>query len=186
MDLLTRLDIKLFNALWNCGFIAYLNFTESLKTPLIHVQAIFICLLIPFLSNLWGIPFSQLPNYFKDGSACFLNIGTMSKSKSLLLMILLLYFFLLLFFNLFMFFPSMFGLTSFFMHLNRMAWLIMSDQLSFFGLKTSFRMKKDLFLNYFWRLNMKMSSMLFFNLLCKTYNQHVYISAFSCTQSPIV
>ncbi|XP_022897957.1 protein CLT1, chloroplastic-like isoform X2 [Olea europaea var. sylvestris] len=43
-------------------------------------QAIFICLLIPFLSNLWGIPFSQLPNYFKDGSACFLNIGTMSKS----------------------------------------------------------------------------------------------------------
>ncbi|KAL2510910.1 CRT (chloroquine-resistance transporter)-like transporter 3 [Abeliophyllum distichum] len=42
-------------------------------------QAVFLCLLIPFLSNLWGIPFSQLPNYLKDGSACFLNIGTMSK-----------------------------------------------------------------------------------------------------------
>ncbi|CAI9785778.1 unnamed protein product [Fraxinus pennsylvanica] len=41
-------------------------------------QAVFICLLIPFLSKLWGIPFSQLPNYLKDGSACFLNIGTMS------------------------------------------------------------------------------------------------------------
>ncbi|KAL7151935.1 hypothetical protein ABFS83_04G064800 [Erythranthe nasuta] len=41
-------------------------------------QAVFICLLLPFLSNLWGIPFSQLPNYLKDGAACFLNVGTMS------------------------------------------------------------------------------------------------------------
>ncbi|GER40733.1 CRT (chloroquine-resistance transporter)-liketransporter 1 [Striga asiatica] len=41
-------------------------------------QAIFICLLLPFLSNLWGIPFGQLPNYLKDGAACFLNAGTMS------------------------------------------------------------------------------------------------------------
>ncbi|KAK6141760.1 hypothetical protein DH2020_024497 [Rehmannia glutinosa] len=41
-------------------------------------QAIFICLLLPLLSNLWGIPFCQLPNYLKDGAACFLNIGTMS------------------------------------------------------------------------------------------------------------
>ncbi|XP_042002081.1 protein CLT3, chloroplastic-like isoform X2 [Salvia splendens] len=40
-------------------------------------QAVFICLLLPFLSNLWGIPFSQLPSYLKDGSACFLNTGTM-------------------------------------------------------------------------------------------------------------
>ncbi|XWS52605.1 hypothetical protein CRYUN_Cryun11dG0085400 [Craigia yunnanensis] len=38
-------------------------------------QALFICLLLPFLSKLWGIPFSQLPNYLKDGAACFLNIG---------------------------------------------------------------------------------------------------------------
>ncbi|KAK3032384.1 hypothetical protein RJ639_037102, partial [Escallonia herrerae] len=41
-------------------------------------QALFICLLLPFLSKLWGIPFNQLPNYLMDGAACFLNIGTMS------------------------------------------------------------------------------------------------------------
>ncbi|XP_057441435.1 protein CLT3, chloroplastic-like isoform X1 [Lotus japonicus] len=41
-------------------------------------QALFICLLFPFLSKLWGIPFSQLPNYLKDGAACFINIGTLS------------------------------------------------------------------------------------------------------------
>ncbi|KAF5471110.1 hypothetical protein F2P56_011577 [Juglans regia] len=41
-------------------------------------QAFFIFLLLPFLSKLWGIPFSQLPNYLKDGAACFLNIGTLS------------------------------------------------------------------------------------------------------------
>ncbi|KAL3653319.1 Protein clt1, chloroplastic [Castilleja foliolosa] len=41
-------------------------------------QAVFICLLLPFLSNLWGIPFAQLPSYLKDGAACFLNVGTMS------------------------------------------------------------------------------------------------------------
>ncbi|KAF8403651.1 hypothetical protein HHK36_011755 [Tetracentron sinense] len=41
-------------------------------------QALFICLLLPFLSKLWGIPFNQLPNYLKDGAACFLNIGSLS------------------------------------------------------------------------------------------------------------
>ncbi|KAL0389291.1 UNVERIFIED_CONTAM: protein CLT3, chloroplastic [Sesamum calycinum] len=41
-------------------------------------QAAFICVLLPFLSNLWGIPFGQLPNYLKDGAACFLNVGAMS------------------------------------------------------------------------------------------------------------
>ncbi|XP_059625023.1 protein CLT1, chloroplastic-like [Cornus florida] len=41
-------------------------------------QALFICLLLPFLSKLWGIPFSQLPNYLKDGAACFLNNGTIT------------------------------------------------------------------------------------------------------------
>ncbi|GAU32802.1 hypothetical protein TSUD_152510 [Trifolium subterraneum] len=41
-------------------------------------QALFICLLLPFLSKLWGIPYSQLPNYLKDGAACFLNVGTLS------------------------------------------------------------------------------------------------------------
>ncbi|KAK8520593.1 hypothetical protein V6N13_030964 [Hibiscus sabdariffa] len=38
-------------------------------------QALFIGLLLPFLPKLWGIPFSQLANYLKDGAACFLNIG---------------------------------------------------------------------------------------------------------------
>ncbi|KAK4355000.1 hypothetical protein RND71_027194 [Anisodus tanguticus] len=41
-------------------------------------QAVFICLLLPFLSKLWGVPFIQLPNYLRDGAACFLNIGTLS------------------------------------------------------------------------------------------------------------
>ncbi|RDY08646.1 Protein CLT3, chloroplastic, partial [Mucuna pruriens] len=41
-------------------------------------QALFICILLPFLSKLWGIPFSQLPNYLKDGATCFLNVGTLS------------------------------------------------------------------------------------------------------------
>ncbi|KAL8159397.1 hypothetical protein V2J09_000934 [Rumex salicifolius] len=41
-------------------------------------QAFFICLLLPFLSKMWGIPFSQLPSYLKDGAACFLNINTLS------------------------------------------------------------------------------------------------------------
>ncbi|XP_019434656.1 PREDICTED: protein CLT1, chloroplastic [Lupinus angustifolius] len=41
-------------------------------------QALFICFLLPFLSKLWGIPFCQLPNYLRDGAACFLNIGTLS------------------------------------------------------------------------------------------------------------
>ncbi|KAL1808689.1 hypothetical protein ACET3Z_025679 [Daucus carota] len=41
-------------------------------------QALFICLLLPLLSKMWGIPFNQLPNYLRDGAACFLNIGTVS------------------------------------------------------------------------------------------------------------
>ncbi|XP_009603801.1 protein CLT3, chloroplastic isoform X2 [Nicotiana tabacum] len=28
--------------------------------------------------KLWGVPFTQLPNYLRDGAACFLNIGTLS------------------------------------------------------------------------------------------------------------
>ncbi|KAF5183365.1 Clt3 protein [Thalictrum thalictroides] len=41
-------------------------------------QAFFICLLLPFLSKLWGVPFGQLPSYLKDGAVCFLNIGSLS------------------------------------------------------------------------------------------------------------
>ncbi|XP_047313597.1 protein CLT1, chloroplastic-like [Impatiens glandulifera] len=45
-------------------------------------QALFICLLLPFLSNLWGIPFTQLPAYLKDGAGCFLNNGLVNGSLS--------------------------------------------------------------------------------------------------------
>ncbi|OAY82002.1 Protein CLT3, chloroplastic [Ananas comosus] len=41
-------------------------------------QAFFICLLLPFLSKLWGVPFHLLPTYIRDGAACFLNIGSLS------------------------------------------------------------------------------------------------------------
>ncbi|EOY15500.1 hypothetical protein QUC31_000574 [Theobroma cacao] len=38
-------------------------------------QALFVLLLLPFLSNLKGIPFSELPSYLKSGAACFLKTG---------------------------------------------------------------------------------------------------------------
>ncbi|AQL09037.1 Protein CLT2 chloroplastic [Zea mays] len=38
-------------------------------------QALFIFLLLPFLSNLKGIPFAELPAYLTRGAACFLNVG---------------------------------------------------------------------------------------------------------------
>ncbi|XP_020584954.1 protein CLT2, chloroplastic [Phalaenopsis equestris] len=38
-------------------------------------QALFVFLLLPFLSKLKGIPFTKLPHYLKNGAACFLNIG---------------------------------------------------------------------------------------------------------------
>ncbi|KAL5764524.1 hypothetical protein ACOSP7_016877 [Xanthoceras sorbifolium] len=68
--------------------IIFLDTAERLKGGSVDIfvvnsygsafQALFICLLLPFLSKLWGIPFSQLPNYIRDGAACFLNIGTLS------------------------------------------------------------------------------------------------------------
>ncbi|KAG6528819.1 hypothetical protein ZIOFF_011004 [Zingiber officinale] len=51
-------------------------------------QAIFICLLMPFMSKLWGIPFHQLPSYIRDGTACFLNIGSLSGGPSPVLLCL--------------------------------------------------------------------------------------------------
>ncbi|XP_052201810.1 protein CLT2, chloroplastic isoform X2 [Diospyros lotus] len=39
-------------------------------------QALFVLLFLPFLSNLKGIPFSQLPQYLKSGAGCFFNIGS--------------------------------------------------------------------------------------------------------------
>ncbi|XP_059631237.1 protein CLT2, chloroplastic [Cornus florida] len=38
-------------------------------------QALFVLLFLPFLSNLKGIPFSQLPSYLKSGAGCFFSIG---------------------------------------------------------------------------------------------------------------
>uniref|UniRef100_A0A7N0VIM8 Uncharacterized protein n=1 Tax=Kalanchoe fedtschenkoi TaxID=63787 RepID=A0A7N0VIM8_KALFE len=39
-------------------------------------QAIFVLLFLPFLSNLKGIPFAELPAYMRSGVACFLNMGS--------------------------------------------------------------------------------------------------------------
>ncbi|KAF7153205.1 hypothetical protein RHSIM_Rhsim01G0195400 [Rhododendron simsii] len=68
--------------------IIFLNAAKQLKGRSVDLfvvnsfgsafQALFICLLLPFLSKLWGIPFYELPNYLKDGAACFLNHGTVS------------------------------------------------------------------------------------------------------------
>ncbi|TVU48060.1 hypothetical protein EJB05_07682, partial [Eragrostis curvula] len=38
-------------------------------------QALFVSVLLPFLSNFKGIPFAELPAYLNHGAACFLNIG---------------------------------------------------------------------------------------------------------------
>ncbi|KAM7518489.1 hypothetical protein LguiB_017451 [Lonicera macranthoides] len=38
-------------------------------------QALFVLLFLPLLSNMKGIPFSELPLYLKNGAGCFLNIG---------------------------------------------------------------------------------------------------------------
>ncbi|TKY74417.1 CLT2 [Spatholobus suberectus] len=38
-------------------------------------QALFVLLSLPLLSSLKGIPFVQLPSYFKSGAGCFLNLG---------------------------------------------------------------------------------------------------------------
>ncbi|EOA16684.1 hypothetical protein CARUB_v10004876mg [Capsella rubella] len=38
-------------------------------------QALFVFLLMPFLSNLKGIPFGSLLSYLKDGAGCFFNTG---------------------------------------------------------------------------------------------------------------
>jgi drug/metabolite transporter (DMT)-like permease len=40
-------------------------------------QALFVLLLLPLLSSLKGIPFQQLPTYFSEGAACFVNSGAL-------------------------------------------------------------------------------------------------------------
>ncbi|CAK7347284.1 unnamed protein product [Dovyalis caffra] len=44
-------------------------------------QALFVLLFLPFLSNLKGIPFAQLPSYLKSGAGCLLNIGANTPGK---------------------------------------------------------------------------------------------------------
>ncbi|CAK9186571.1 unnamed protein product [Ilex paraguariensis] len=41
----------------------------------IWIQALFVLLFLPFLSNMKGIPFSQLPSYLISGAGCFFNTG---------------------------------------------------------------------------------------------------------------
>ena len=40
-------------------------------------QALFVLLLLPILSSLKGIPFQELPSYFRQGAACFVNMGAL-------------------------------------------------------------------------------------------------------------
>ncbi|CAA6654048.1 unnamed protein product [Spirodela intermedia] len=68
--------------------IIFENATKKLKGGSVDIfvvnsygsafQALFTCLLLPLLTKLWGIPLAQLPAYIKDGTACFLNIGSLS------------------------------------------------------------------------------------------------------------
>ncbi|KAL3845762.1 hypothetical protein ACJIZ3_003165 [Penstemon smallii] len=64
----------------------FLDATTRLKGKLLDIfvvnsfgsgfQALFVLLCLPLLSNLKGIPFSELPSYLRSGAACFFNIGT--------------------------------------------------------------------------------------------------------------
>ncbi|KAL2936386.1 Protein CLT3 chloroplastic [Bienertia sinuspersici] len=81
--------------------LIFLNAAERLKGGTVDIfvvnsfgsayQALFICLLLPFLSKMWGIPFSQLPSYLKDGAACFLNINTLSTGATTFILNVYLY-----------------------------------------------------------------------------------------------
>ncbi|KAH9690270.1 protein CLT2 [Citrus sinensis] len=46
-------------------------------------QALFVLLFLPFLSNLKGIPFAELPLYLKSGAGCLLNLGANTSGKFL-------------------------------------------------------------------------------------------------------
>ncbi|KAL8131046.1 protein CLT2, chloroplastic [Apium graveolens] len=63
----------------------FIDATKRLKGKLLDIfvvnsfgsgfQALFVLLCLPLLSNLKGIPFSQLHLYIKSGAGCFFNIG---------------------------------------------------------------------------------------------------------------
>ncbi|WVZ20163.1 hypothetical protein V8G54_007485 [Vigna mungo] len=44
--------------------------------------ALFVFLSLPLLSKLKGIPFAELPSYFKSGAGCFLNLGAGKPGKT--------------------------------------------------------------------------------------------------------
>ncbi|KAK1269965.1 hypothetical protein QJS04_geneDACA006504 [Acorus gramineus] len=44
-------------------------------------QALFVLILLPFLSNMRGIPLAELPTYLRNGAACFINAGTKMEGK---------------------------------------------------------------------------------------------------------
>jgi hypothetical protein len=48
---------------------------SCLSSNFLNMQALFVFLLLPFLSNLRGIQFGDLPAYINDGASCFLNTG---------------------------------------------------------------------------------------------------------------
>lgn len=53
---------------------------RSLCLPVdLLLQALFVLLLLPFLSNLRGIPFHQLPACMKEAAGCFLNVSSLAK-----------------------------------------------------------------------------------------------------------
>ncbi|KAL2529746.1 CRT (chloroquine-resistance transporter)-like transporter 2 [Forsythia ovata] len=64
----------------------FLDATPRLKGKLLDIfvvnsfgsgfQALFVLLFLPFLSNLKGIPLTELPSYLKSGAACFFNVGS--------------------------------------------------------------------------------------------------------------
>ncbi|KAK3038293.1 hypothetical protein RJ639_031389 [Escallonia herrerae] len=66
------------NLLWHAKIIDTYVFLRQLNllgtSP--SLLALFVLLFLPLLSNLKGIPFSELPMYLKDGAGCFFNIGT--------------------------------------------------------------------------------------------------------------
>ncbi|KAL2529637.1 CRT (chloroquine-resistance transporter)-like transporter 2 [Forsythia ovata] len=64
----------------------FLDATHRLKGKLLDIfvvnsfgsgfQALFVLLFLPFLSNLKGIPLTELPSYLKTGATCFFNVGS--------------------------------------------------------------------------------------------------------------
>lgn len=63
-----------------CEKVFIVNFTVFSDS-----QALFVLLFLPFLSNLKGIPFAELPLYLKSGAGCLLNLGANTSGKFLCL-----------------------------------------------------------------------------------------------------